>query len=764
MWSRYDERRTVLAVMIGCGLATLAISCLDKPAVVMCSGSSGCPAGYECHQGQCIEPGVCGNGKVEDGEECDGDDPTADYRCNSTCKKEFCGNGVREASEDCDCGSGEYAPEDTACRGRQNDAGGGYCRRDCRLHCGDGEVAGEEVCDPGAALAQSCADERYDFGALACAASCDALIYDQCGLWGWQLMESGTGEHLEAVWAAGPNDIFAVGWDHILHNDGTGWSPVAAPYAWALRDIWGTSGDDYFVVGYEGLIMHYDGAEWNVVESSVWDRSNSYPTANLRAVWGSGPNDVYVVGDGVVLHYDGVEWAAVFDDSPYRFNAVWGSGADHVFVVGDMYTGAEGDTYFSPGVILHYDGERWSEALFEPGLGGVWGSGPDDVFAVGDEGRILHYDGYVWSNMDSGVSDILNSLYAVWGSGPNDVFAVGLWGMMLHYDGRYWSRLPTLTTNSWWGVGGVDAHDVFAVGWNGTIGHLDAMWSELDSGTSLQLNAAWGHGPNDVVVVGQLGEIRRYDGREWRLEHSHDGWLFGVWGAGPSDIFAVGTGVLHYDGAAWTRMDVGEGFWDDVWGTRPNDVFAVGSWGQVAHYDGAEWTENFVLGAEARVDLSGVWGSASDDVFAVGHVTFEHGGVILHYDGEEWRPMNPNVAEAAFLDVWGTGPDDVYVVGFRGDDHFDFVGPGTVGLILHYDGATWSERASFSGTRLQAIWGSGKDDIFAAGAAGKTFHFDGSTWQRIRTGTAEVSFEGIWGLPGRRVFFVGQRGVIYQRH
>jgi hypothetical protein len=47
-------------------------------------------------------------------------------------------------------------------------------------------------------------------------------------------------------------------------------------------------------------------------------------------------------------------------------------------------------------------------------------------------GTILHYDGAVWSQMDSGTSEHLTG---VWGASERDVFAVGVGGTILHYDG-----------------------------------------------------------------------------------------------------------------------------------------------------------------------------------------------------------------------------------------------------------------------------------------------------------------------------------------
>jgi hypothetical protein len=70
-------------------------------------------------------------------------------------------------------------------------------------------------------------------------------------------------------------------------------------------------------------------------------------------------------------------------------------------------------------------------------------------------------------------------------------------------------------------------------------------------------------------------------------------------------------------------------------------------------------------------DLYGVWGSSGTDVFAVGSV-----GMLLHYDGNDWTPMNSGTTENLF-GIWGSSSSDVFAVGSNG-------------TILHHDGVSGS--------------------------------------------------------------------------
>ena len=77
-----------------------------------------------------------------------------------------------------------------------------------------------------------------------------------------------------------------------------------------------------------------------------WTTLTSGTTADLNGVWGSGPNDVYVVGNsGTVLHsVDGIAWTPLTSGTSVALNAVWGSGPTDVYIVGGSGTILHGHT------------------------------------------------------------------------------------------------------------------------------------------------------------------------------------------------------------------------------------------------------------------------------------------------------------------------------------------------------------------------------------------------------------------------------------
>lgn len=101
---------------------------------------------------------------------------------------------------------------------------------------------------------------------------------------------------------------------------------------------------------------------------------------------------------------------------------------------------------------------------------------------------------------------------------------------------------------------------------------------------------------------------------------------------------------------------------------------------------------------------------APDDAFAVGDQ-----GLILRFDGTSWTQMD--APEPAIYDgVWASGPDDAYAVSQDG--------------VAHFDGNSWSTIPQLA-MSFSSVWGSGPDDIYVSGSGG-VYHFTGtSPWVQM---------------------------------
>src|SRR5262249_9204126 len=134
-------------------------------------------------------------------------------------------------------------------------------------------------------------------------------------------------------------------------------------------------------------------------------------------------------------------------------------------------------------------------------------------------------------------------------------------------------------------------------------------------------------------------------------------------------------------------------------------------------------------------------------LFAIGSELNQYGWEILHSidAGKTWTKQTS--ADAPDLNaVWGSGKDDVYAVGDGG-------------AILHStdSGKTWATQTSDLGA-IHAIWGSGKDDIFLESDAYQISHStdSGRTWPFLNIGSSYTYYnmQAVWG-SGKDVFAVG---------
>jgi hypothetical protein len=152
----------------------------------------------------------------------------------------------------------------------------------------------------------------------------------------WAEMIASTSDYLLGVWGSAPNDVFAVGGPEtvggggsIQHYDGNSlgtWTTMTTTTQMLLA-VAGIGPNDVFAVGKAGTILHYDGINWNPMDSGT--------TLDLYAVWPRGPNDVYAAGqDGIILHLDSLGWVPVRSNTTFRLTSVWGS-RDSIHFVGD---------------------------------------------------------------------------------------------------------------------------------------------------------------------------------------------------------------------------------------------------------------------------------------------------------------------------------------------------------------------------------------------------------------------------------------------
>ncbi|MFT4571387.1 MAG: hypothetical protein ACI8TX_001684 [Hyphomicrobiaceae bacterium] len=238
---------------------------------------------------------------------------------------------------------------------------------------------------------------------------------------GWQEIDHGIDvELLNWVDGSGPSDVFAAGNDgKILHYDGISWSEQATPVSAPVWGLWVEAANDAWAVGGNvssgtPFVLRYDGVQWTQQDIPIFDRPFVF---SLFKVWGSGPNDIYAVGqNGAGLHWNGTDFSELGFGISQDLVGIWGTGTDDIMIVGGRGT-AE---------MAHFDGDVWTKAAPSalPGLNGVWMRHPGVAYGVGVNGTMVRIDPADFSVVVEVVPTGLD-LHGIFGDSQGQLLALG---------------------------------------------------------------------------------------------------------------------------------------------------------------------------------------------------------------------------------------------------------------------------------------------------------------------------------------------------
>lgn len=144
---------------------------------------------------------------------------------------------------------------------------------------------------------------------------------------------------------------------------------------------------------------------------------------------------------------------------------------------------------------------------------------------------------------------------------------------------------------------------------------------------------------------------------------------------------------------------------------------------------------------DKTLDLKAVWGAGANDVWAVGS-----NGLIVHYNGTSWTNQKSGVTEN--------------LTGIDGSSNHDIWVCGDMGSVLHWDGKTWSVASSTPMTVLLQVWVGSPTNVWAVGldtylaGAGYVKHWDGTSWVD-GDDASTTSLWQVWGSGPDDVWLVG---------
>jgi len=473
-----------------------------------------------------------------------------------------------------------------------------------------------------------------------------------------------------------------------VHWDGSSWSEVTLPAKpEVLLRVSGTGPADVWITGGSGAggqALHWNGVDWTT-SALPWRPSLFFALEPGHAIASNGYDQC--------LRYSLGTWSPDNCGSVPRPFSVWGSGADDIWIVGGVESEAPGGTHRYR---AHWDGTAWTREEVDPSFysATLFGTGKDDVWHGS-----AHFDGSRWTlvqplvgyNPQSGVRG--GKLWSV--SATAEVFS--------STDGTLWNRELGLLAGGDVALGATAKPGSWIAAFSGKITTFDGrIWRTLANGAGLALSGAFGSSESDIWGIDKGGETLKlwhWNGASWSSVDAAPSVSPHVdargWSNGPSDAWLLSTDwpgpqpttrVFHWDGLTWSlHAEVADASLSSLWGGAPGHLW-IGGYrvlggrrsALVMRWDGKTWStayEGPQYGLLEGAGYAWVTGSDRENVWAM---TLESAAGttldrLLRWNGSAFAEMF--VGTAVNTVVVPSGQRDVWLLG--GGD------------ALHFDGRSW---------------------------------------------------------------------------
>jgi len=483
--------------------------------------------------------------------------------------------------------------------------------------------------------------------------------------------------------------------------------------------------------------------------------SKGLSDATFFDVWAASDDAAWAVGTGgTIARWDGEEWKLETGGPIRDIRAFGGVPGQAQFLVGDKGLIAS----FGPGGMAPIEKSPVSTNLRSVAVTGGKDADKIHALAVGDAGTVVEYKKQKWAKAQFPIPITLTTVSA---DGKGGYLAAG--GSMVYTRNStgIWKQVPGNLPGSIFASAHLLGGKYLVVGSTGKNAEVtsSALTLKPDIG-SINLRALWALGTKDVWVAGDQATVANFNGLTWVPKQSpYTQHLHGLWAADASNVVVAGLNgrLATFDGANWTAHDALQGIdLYAVWGTDPNDVYVAGKGGILARYDGVAWK---VIAGPVVGNLRAVWGSSATDIWAVGEKAR-----IYHSSGDgSWGPVpiepyqpdikqDPKKIEQDLYAIWGSGKDDIWAIGAP-DKHGE-------ATLLHYGGKTWAFLPALgTESRLfRAIWGWHKGSVLFAGTQGMVYHYNGSEFRELKSGSITTFFDVC--SYGKDAMLVGGIGTV----
>ncbi|MHC1626698.1 MAG: hypothetical protein ACXQTN_05115, partial [Methanoculleaceae archaeon] len=274
---------------------------------------------------------------------------------------------------------------------------------------------------------------------------------------------------------------------------------------------------------------------------------------------------------------------------------------------------------------------------------------------------------------------------------------------------------------------GISAADFTIIGVSPPSSYTPLGWKvmdEVDTECSIYSIEAY---DNDKIWLGcGCGLVYYFNGNSWDLQEDYSGdVMMGVnvkefIALSGNDVYGGGTGgnIIYYDGSYWdTVYGIGKNVYS-MDGPDADHIMAGCAYGRVNIYDSGTWTSSSVgesaslygcvyLKPNEAYVIRGGSDTADATVFASvdGGTTWPSSTVLVNRWGLGSHPLGGCIDQNGNTQLWAVGD---------------------CGLIMHYDGSTWSLQTQVGYTNWNCVEVLDENNVWVGGKS--ILHYNGSKW------------------------------------
>jgi len=269
---------------------------------------------------------------------------------------------------------------------------------------------------------------------------------------------------------------------------------------------------------------------------NTWSEINDVAIIDEDNIWAVG--NIYLIDENQNwIQYNAVKW----NGSSWEYISIAPPPSGYHGQIYRIYVFNENDVWLTMDSLpVHYDGHEYY--LYTPAVddypGGfiisdIWGTSSSNMYFIGGSGKIIHFDGEVFTEMDSGTDIYINSIS---GTDETNICVSGYSdsqcrSVLLHYDGSAWETRYEIEDCSIFNPDSL----------SGLIRCLKAFEEELIVVTSKGIYRCDNSTRGDCQLLQEGIDSRKYD----------------IEGTELNDFFIAGEfqSILHYNGNSFRQFD-----------------------------------------------------------------------------------------------------------------------------------------------------------------------------------------------------------------